>query len=115
GYTRYFEQRFNTGPYLNAGSVLWELKVAGQPSLDRYHEAYKTFKESLKLTNVLTVQSRDAFGVVVTFTVNKLFQAVLLSYLSVEFLPADALPFFTRNNTLFDGLFFFFRPRQFRI
>ena len=37
------------------------------------------------------------------------------SYLPIEFLPADAWPFFTRTNTFFDGLLFFFCPRQFRI
>ena len=59
-------------------------------------------------------KSREAFGVVVTFTANNLSQAIFPSYLPIEFLPADAWPFFTRANTFFDGLLFFC-PRQFRI
>ena len=51
----------------------------------------------------------------VTFTANNLSQAMFPSYLPIEFLPADAWPFFTRTNTFFDGLLFFFCPRQFRI
>jgi hypothetical protein len=42
-------------------------------------------------------------------------EAVFPSYLPIEFFPADARPFFTRTNTFFDGLLFFFRPGQFRI
>jgi hypothetical protein len=42
-------------------------------------------------------------------------EAVLSSYLAIQFFRAESRPFFTRTNTFFDGLLFFFCPGQERI